>query len=537
MDLSRRDLLTLGGLTLAGTALSPSAGRAATPKRGGAFRFRGYTPPHFDPHLTASYTTMINLSFTHSRLLKHKTGPGVKPGSFEYEGDLAEFFNHQDDLTYVFRLRQGVRWHNKPPVNGRELTAEDVRYTFDRFMTIKGNANRHMLNSLARVEAIDRYTVKFTLKEPDAWFLDALSNPMVLCIVAPEAVEKFTDLRKSEAVIGTGPWMLERHDSKVRTVFRRHPEYFVKGLPYVEHVEAIDFNDPAPRLAAFVTGQIDAGPEFPGMMIRQHDFDVVKQKRPQTRFVRFPSNVMTHIGMRTDKPPFNDIRVRKAMSLALDRKAINDAIAPLGAVKNPPVPAGLTAWAIPFDQLGEGARYHEYDPKTAKRLLKEAGHANGFATTLDYATYGSQELIDSVQMTVKFFKDVGIEVTVNEKPYAAYFASAYQGKYEGLMMGPQFPALDPYNFLAQYLPGEPKNQSHVNDPALTDMIVNSSRTLDEKKRRKLVYDIQKYIAKQVYYLRLDSGIYIAALDPALKDFGPNLGYDYGGRLMAAWWDK
>ena len=537
MNLRRRDLLKLGSLTLAGTALRPSTGRAATPKRGGAFRFRGYTPPHFDPHLTASYTTMINLSFTHSRLLKHKTGPSVKPGTFEYEGDLAEFFNHQNDTTYVFRLRQGVKWHNKPPLNGRELTAEDVRYTFDRFMTIQGNANRHMLNSLAKVEAVDRYTVKFTLKEPDAWFLDMVSNPMALCIVAPEAVEKFGDLRKPEAVIGTGPWMMDRHDSKVRSVFRRHPEYFVKGLPYIDQVEAIDFNDPAPRLAAFVTGQIDAGPEFPGMMIRQQDFDVIKQKRPQTRFVRFPSNVMTHIGMRTDKPPFNDIRVRKAMSLALDRKAITDATAPLGSVQNPPVPAGLVAWAIPFDQLGEGAKYHEHDLKTAKRLLKEAGHANGFATTLDYATYGSQELIDAVQMTVKFFKDVGIEVTVNEKPYAAYYASAYQGKYEGLMMGPQLPALDPYNFLAQYLPGEPKNQSHVNDAALTDMIVSSSRTLDEKKRRKLLYDIQKYIAKQVYYLRLDSGIYIAALDPALKDFGPNLGYDYGGRLMAAWWDK
>jgi peptide/nickel transport system substrate-binding protein len=273
------------------------------------------------------------------------------------------------------------------------------------------------------------------------------------------------------------------------------------------------------------------------MMVRHQDVDVVKQKRPQTRFVRFPSNVMTHIGMRTDKAPYKDIRVRKAMSMALDRKAISEATFPLGVVKNPPVPAALAAWSIPFDQLGEGVKDHEYNPKEARRLLKEAGHGNGFATTLDYATYGSQELIDAVQMTVKFFRDVGIEVTVNEKPYAAYFASAYQGKYEGLMMGPQFPALDPYNFLAQYLPGEPKNQSHVDDGPLTDMIRNSSRELDEKKRRKLVYEIQKHIAKQCYYLRLDSQMYVTALDPALKDFGPNLGYDYGGRLVAAWWDR
>ena len=84
---------------------------------------------------------------------------------------------------------------------------------------------------------------------------------------------------------------------------------------------------------------------------------------------------------------------------------------------------------------------------------------------------------------------MGVEVKVVEKPYAAYFATAYQGKYEGLMMGPQFPALDPYNFLAQYLPDEPKNQSHVKDGLLTDLILNSNRTLDDKKRRQQLFEI------------------------------------------------
>jgi peptide/nickel transport system substrate-binding protein len=537
MALSRRRLLSLGGLTLAGGALAPRRARAQAPKTGGAFRFRGYTPPHFDPHLTASYTTMINLSFTHSRLLKHKAGPSVKPGVFEYEGDLAERWSQQDDTTYVFKLRSGVKWHPKAPLNGRELTAEDVKYTFDRFMTIKGNANQHMMASLAKVDAVDKYTVKMTLSSPNAWFYDFLSNPMALAIVAPEAVEKFTDLKKPEAVIGTGPWVLESHEPKVRTVFTRNPNYFVKGLPYIERVEAIDFPDPASRFAAFLTGQIDAGPEFPGMMLRHQDVKTAKEKRPNLKLTLFPSNVMNHVGMRTDMAPFNDLRVRKALSLALDRKGVADATVPLGWVKNPPVPAGLVSWTLPVEQLGEGAKYYEYDPKEARRLLKEAGHGNGFATTLTYNNYQSQEIIDAVQMMVKFWKDVGVEVTVVEKPYAAYFASAYVGKYEGMMFGPQFPALDPYNFIAQYLPDEPKNQSHVKDPVLTDLIQSSNRTLDEKKRRAIVHDIQRHAAKQVYYLRMHSQQYHAALDPALKNFGPNLGYDYGGRLMAAWWDR
>jgi len=124
-----------------------------------------------------------------------------------------------------------------------------------------------------------------------------------------------------------------------------------------------------------------------------------------------------------------------------------------------------------------------------------------------------------------------------EKPYAAYFATAYQGKQDGMMMGPQFPALDPWNFMAQYLPDEPKNQSHVKDPALADMILNTRRIPDDKKRQQQIYAIQKHIADQAYYIRFPSGVYIAALDPALENFAPNLGYDYGGRMMAAWWNK
>ena len=310
-----------------------------------------------------------------------------------------------------------------------------------------------MMATLATTEVVDKHTVKFTLKEPDAYFLDFLANPMALCIVAKEAVEKYTDLKKPEAVIGTGPWMLDGHEPKVRTTFVRNPDYFIKGLPYIERIEGIDFNDPAARLAAFVTGQIDAGPEFPGMMIRRQDWKLIKEQRPKLRYVEFPSNVMNHAGMRMDKAPFGDVRVRRALSMAIDRKAILAAVQEGVGVSNPPIPAALAAWSIPYDKLGDGLKWDAYNPTEAKRLLAEAGHGGGFSTTLEYATYGSQELIDAVQMSVKFWKDVGVDVKVVEKPYAAYFATAYQGKQDAMMLGPQFPALDPWNFMAQYLPG------------------------------------------------------------------------------------
>src|SRR5512145_1308470 len=201
MTLSRRDLLRLSGAALAGASLAPSAAIAQTPKRGGTLSIRTWDPPHFDLFQTISYKKHIALSFTHSRLLKHKAGPSVQPGTFPIEGDLAESWTQPNETTYVFKLRKGVRWHNKPPVNGRELTADDVVFSVNHFLTVKGNANAYMLKAVDKVEATDKYTVKFTLKEPFVWFLDMLSNPHAVAIVAKEVLEKYGDFKKPETVI------------------------------------------------------------------------------------------------------------------------------------------------------------------------------------------------------------------------------------------------------------------------------------------------------------------------------------------------
>src|SRR5262249_25836107 len=119
--MDRRSLLKTGlaGTALAGASLlAPDASRGQTPKRGGVLRVRGYDPPHFDPHLTLNFKTNCTLSFTHSRLVRHRLGPNVAPGSFVVEPDLAERWEEPDDTTVVFHLRRGVRWHNKPPMNG-----------------------------------------------------------------------------------------------------------------------------------------------------------------------------------------------------------------------------------------------------------------------------------------------------------------------------------------------------------------------------------------------------------------------------------
>src|SRR6266540_7290179 len=216
---SRRDLLKAG--LAAGTALSawplthPPAlwgAEAGPPKRGGTLRVRGWDPPHFDPHLTIAPATHFTLSLVYSRLVRHKVGPDVQPGTFIVEPDLAERWEEVDDTTYVFHLRKGVKWHNKPPLNGRELVAEDIKFTYDRFRAEPANPLRFTLESVDRIEVVDRYTVKFLLKEPFVWLIDVLANPRSMWIIAPEVVEKFGDLKQAESAIGTGPFLLERYE-------------------------------------------------------------------------------------------------------------------------------------------------------------------------------------------------------------------------------------------------------------------------------------------------------------------------------------
>jgi ABC-type transport system substrate-binding protein len=285
---------------------------AQTPKRGGTLSLRTWDPPHFDHILAHAYKTHVVISFTHSRLLKHKAGPGVRPGSFPIEGDLAESWQQVNDTTYVFKLKKGVRFHAKPPVNGRELTAEDVRYTYERILTDKGSVNVSMYRAIAKVEAVDKYTVRFTLKEPFAWFLDMVANPMAGAIIAKECVEKFGDLKKPEAVIGTGPVDARRlqaerldHPGAQSHLLRRRPAVYRPGgdvrrrgqcLPHrgvprrqVRPRLGVPGHDPTDGLGADRRGAQEAPPqsEDPGIPLqrdehhRHEDGQAAVQRRPR----------------------------------------------------------------------------------------------------------------------------------------------------------------------------------------------------------------------------------------------------------------
>jgi len=543
--ITRRELLTAGGGALAIAAVAPHLGpgpaQAQTPKRGGVLRLTVISDPlHFDPHQTISFLTMVPLSFVYSRLVKVKAGPSVKPMTYPIEPDLAESWTQPNDTTYIFKLRKGVRWHPKPPVNGRELTAADVKYTYERFLSIQGNPNKPVLEYVDKIEALDTHTVKFTLKEPNAWFLDLLASTSTW-IVARECVEKFGDLKKVESAVGTGPWMLERWEPNVKLVYVRNPNYFLAGLPYADGVDVLIDKDPSSRLAAWLGGKTDFGPEYQHA-VRWLDVPVARQRKPGLQTAEYTWLTGGSIGFKLSIPPFGDIRVRRALSRASNLAEIFESLAFSQGrwTPNPAVPAAFSDWSIPIDQLGpEGRRLYEPSTAEAKRLLAEAGYPNGFKTTVEAPGTGyGPDFDDFVQITLKNWKAAGIDADLKLREYGAFISSAIFGKFDQMFIGLRGAWADPEAYFYRwFMPGQRLNVWGVDDPKLTEMIRLQRRTFDVAKRRQVVFDIQRYLADQALFGADGSIRILSAWDAHIKNYMPNNGFDYGGRLMAAWIDK
>jgi peptide/nickel transport system substrate-binding protein len=314
-------------------------------------------------------------------------------------------------------------------------------------------------------------------------------------------VQHFGDLKKPETAIGTGPFVLEHYEPNVKTIFQRNPDYFRQGQPYVDGVEWLVIEDDSTGLAMYRTGQIDCGPAG-FWSVRQQDLDAFKKAHPKLIYQDFLLSATWAIWMRTDQPPFNDVRVRRAISHAIDRQGLIEAVWGRGQA-TPAVARGAVEWTLPIDQLGAGAKYYQYDPKEARRLLAEAGFPQGFKTQLTVTSGFGRDLIDEAQLLQQYLKDIGIAAELKIQEFGAYVATTAVGKYEGMVRGPYGIASEPDSPLYRaYAPDSATNASHVNDPTLTAMVKEQRRTKDLGERKQLIFDIQRYAAEQQYYVYL-----------------------------------
>ena len=517
----------------------PTPADAQQPKRGGVFRIAEREAPSLDPHLSISFLTHSYVSMSYSQLVRFPNGPEQKsPTDFSIVPDLAEKWTvSRDGRVYTFQLRRGVRFHNKPPVNAREVTADDVKYALERFMA--KSAFRTRFEPVTGVDVVDRYTVRVTLKEPYAPFLNHLANPSFCAILPREAEDRFKDFNTPEAVIGTGPFVLKSYDKGVRVVFERNPDYFMKGLPYLDGVVIDITPDAAARVAVLRAGKAEL-PHIWGW-ISPEEAKAVQKTNPELTLTPYLIIGLPYISFRTDQPPFNDVRVRRAVSLALDRKAWNDALLfGEGCVDAGPVPCALKEWKLDATKMDPAkAKYLVgYDPAEAKRLLAEAGYATGLTVPMFHWPGYVVPWRSYYELAADNLAKVGITVELKPEEYGKYSSTTMVGKYEKMAMGPSTPFTEVDDFLfGRFAPELPTNLSHVADAELTRMLVAQRREMDPKKRKQLIDDIQRYLADKAYYVYVPQWPQYVAHPPSVKGFKHHDGYGLGMRLVYTWLDR
>jgi len=454
--------------------------------RGGTYRSAWATIRSLDPHIETAAATTSFANMTYNGLLR------LAPHMEEKELDAAESWKRVDNLTYIFKLRKGIRFHNIPPVNGRELTSTDVKYSIMRISGKYGKRARfthryYFEDKLESIETPDRYTIIFKTKKPYAPFINYIASAWTK-IVPREAVEKWGDLKTK--AIGSGPFMLNEYVKGSHMDFKRHPNYFKKGLPYLDGIHAKFMPRPASFLAAFLAHKLDGSGfyHFQVPTIQKEAPDAIIYEWPgcYTRIIRTPPWAEGKVPL---KPPFNDRRVRQAIAYAIDKeKLLKLAWDGKGQVQVGHVPRPYKPWGLsPADQW-------EYNPEKAKKLLAEAGYPNGFSCEL--MTWNLPYMTGPSQVIQQMLKEVGIKVRINALEFGQYFNKTYRFKYE-MAFHITTAGYDPEEWLVPYFGRLDKSTYYKwSNPELWDMIEKQAYIMDKQKRVAYIHEIQRKVMEE-----------------------------------------
>jgi len=386
------------------------------------------------------------------------------------EGRIAESWEFPDADTIIFNIRQGIRWHNKPPMNGRELVAEDVAKNFRRWFSDGGRyGSKTYMAWYDSVEVPDKWTVILKVHDsPDlrtSSFFRSLTDYMH--ILPPEVWEQYGDMTYWENVSGTGPYILEDFVYGSSSVLRRNPDYWRNDplhpdnqLPYMDAVQMIVIQDYSTRLAALRTAKTD----WETNILKEGGEGLLKT-HPEMKWIkdfRFTADI---IYMRTDKEPFSDVRVRRAMSMAIDLEAIAKDYyggdAEINFFPVVPVPAYMGMYTPIEEMPPETRELFEHNPEKAKQLLAEAGYPDGFKTSIvGWAAYS-----EILSLYASYLADINIEATIDIKEYSVARSLAKR-KYDEMVM--DINSMGTPQSFGDFMGEGSGNKSFVNNPYIDE---------------------------------------------------------------------
>jgi peptide/nickel transport system substrate-binding protein len=546
-SVTRRDFLKQAGATGAVVAVLGTGGRRAAaqssypdwipaspkpPKSGGALaRASAWDPPVIDPRLTQSIGLFQFAGLTSNRLLRHVfVDEASGYNDLTLKGDLAESFQASpDQRVWTFRIRQGVKWQNLPPMKGRALVAADIKYCFEQYA--KEGVQTFTFQEIEAMETPDASTLRIHLKTPNVLFAQNVAEPVTI-IFPREVLEEDGDLKKR--LIGTGPYILKEHTRKVRVVLQRNPDYFDKGRPYVDEYTILSTPDSATRMAAFRTGQSDFL-----LVFSPSEVEAARKTNPAALVQALtPPLAPFGLALAQDRPPFNDVRVRRALSMAIDRQKQVDTVFE---------GAGILGWGVPYlyyqdakptpAQLGP---YWQHRPAEAKKLLAEAGFPSGFETTLFYYEYFPQmtSQVQLVQQDLK--KHLNVTVKITKLDYTTYYGRYVEGKWDGMAWGFQSGhavGLDERTYVYMHSKST-KNFFRVNDPVIDELTVKLRQTPDRAEHRATARKIVERELDQVLRMWMPYGTPFLVFQPHLRNVAGGVlrgTIGYGSPTIARLW--
>ena len=520
-----------------------------SPKIGGTIRIAGLEVKTFDQHLNNSFRLQLTNSYTHLRLLRYDQGPGKSPGNYDPVPALAESWDVRDGgNTIVFHLRKGVKWHKSPPgvdsvpagLGGRDVVASDWLWTWDRVDRIETAARQK--NKLIDVESwssTDDYTLIAHLKVPAAGFLSLITQPLME-VLAPEVEEACGDFSLPEcADIGNGAWMFTSYEPGSLTRMNRNPDYWENPRPYIEEVVQLFFSDERAQDAAFRTGQVDLiGVDT--LAISGERYRALSSSNPELLYPSFPDSLSKRgIWMRQGKPPFNDINVRRAVALSIDR--VGWVKGPLGGFGIPF--GGNMAYGTPFwlpdDEFGDASQWLKYDPQRAAELLAQSGYGPGdIQVTLDSTADYGERFSAEAEVVAGFMNAIGIDTTLVMRDYDSFIPVWRDGAYDYAAYTYSQHGVIPEEHLGTFFREDNSEMFYgFSDPKLDALIDELTVTFDTDERIRITREASILVVDQAYNPLGPYWIYFYAQNPRIVNYTFHFQTTMGGAVSHAWIDE
>ncbi|MFH1485938.1 MAG: ABC transporter substrate-binding protein [Chloroflexota bacterium] len=452
------------------------------PRYGGILPISAQSDPmSLDMHQESSYLTESVIQCPYNGITQFDPN-----NPEEVIGDLAKSWElSKDGLTYTFHLHENVTFHD-----GTACTAEDVAFSFERMMNPpKGirAPRRAELEPVDKIDAQDKNTVKFTMKNPFSPFMNVVSTGWMV-IYSKAFIEKKEHMKND--VMGTGPYKFKSYAQGTSLEYVKNPSYFVKGRPYLDGITFYIIKDPGTRLAAFRTGQVKlTGVGASGLS--PTDAETIKKEMPQAILVPYPAWSRTEIMMHAQHKPWSDVRVRRAVHLAIDRqtaiKVLEHGYGDVGSH----MPG---QWGIPKDELLKMPGWRQpkdQDIAEAKRLLAEAGYPDGFeAKCLVRAEKQFEEL--SVYVADQVAK-IGIRLELDVKEPAVRTQLLRAGDWDFHPRVGSLAYADPHNWFRYWAPplGEDwgMNYMRFSDEKTWELFDKQTRAVDPAERKRIVREL------------------------------------------------